>query len=103
MPHAGLGDLQILGEVEAEDFERNPQIQAGIGIGDEIDHQVGVGYEGIQIPVGGADVLMVEYQIGMIEELGDLFTFQVDRCYLVAFVQQPESQVRADEATRTQG
>ena len=102
MPDAGLGDLQVLGEIQAENFQGNAEIEPGVGVGDQVDHQVRLARQAIQVPFGAADVLLHEGQVGVTEELGDLVGREVDGGHRVSFLKQAPGEVGADETSGAQ-
>ena len=78
MPDAGLGNLQVLLKIQAEHFERDAEVQARVGVRDQIDHEVGLLDERVDVPFRAPYVLLHEREAWMIEQLPDLVRPQVN-------------------------
>ncbi len=97
---AVLEDLHVLEEVEVDDIERRCDVDAGVGIGNEVHHHVAIRHQLIG-QVGVADAALDELEVRALDP-GQLLAGDVKTDDLVfTLLDQMLDQVRADEPART--
>ena len=103
VPQAGLGDFQVLREIEPEYFQRNAQVEPWVGVGDQIDHQIRIADVGAKIECGVADVLPEKLETRVIQIVRHLFRGNIHGGDVMPFLKQPVRKMRANETRGAQG
>src|ERR1039458_307100 len=102
VPHACLGDLEVFGEIEPEDLKRHDQVETRIGVGDQVDYQVGILDPFVEIPFRTSNVLLQKRQVWMIQAVRNFVDIEIDRGHGVPLLKQSVCKMAADESTSSQ-